>query len=108
MNLQIQILQYLETIRTEFLTVVLTVVTIMAEKIFLVGMFAILAADALLGEKAIMMRWHIIAVILVVLISAIFTPRYDLFNAIRYAVVFLWITTRAPYLFKGFSKPSQR
>ncbi len=42
MNLQIQILQYLESIRTDFLTTIMLVITIMAEKLFLMTLIACL------------------------------------------------------------------
>ncbi|WP_069999418.1 phosphatase PAP2 family protein [Cellulosilyticum sp. I15G10I2] len=42
MNFQIQILQYLESIRTEFLTSLMVVITIMADKLFLIALIACL------------------------------------------------------------------
>ncbi|MDF2594488.1 MAG: phosphoesterase PA-phosphatase related protein [Clostridia bacterium] len=42
MNFQIQILQYLESIRTEFFTAIMVSVTVMAESLFLMSILAIL------------------------------------------------------------------
>lgn len=42
MNFQIQILQYLEAIRTDFLTAMMVVITMMSESLFLVSILAIL------------------------------------------------------------------
>jgi hypothetical protein len=42
MNFQIQILQYLESIRTDFLTAIMVSITMMAESLFLVSILAIL------------------------------------------------------------------
>ncbi|MDF2879117.1 MAG: phosphoesterase PA-phosphatase related protein, partial [Clostridia bacterium] len=42
MNFQIQILQYLESVRTDFLTAIMVSITMMAESLFLVSILAIL------------------------------------------------------------------